>query len=71
MTDVIVRMEAAWRYRRPNIKKGEAEWYKWLYGQSETIRFFDKAREKCSCDQHKNKIRQSRMKVIKIYDNRG
>ena len=71
LADVIVRMEAAWRYRRPNIKKGETEWYKWLYGQAETTRFFDEARKKrnnTNEDLRKNKIKQSKREVIKKYD---
>jgi hypothetical protein len=69
--DAIIRMVAAWRYRRPNIKKGEAEWYKWLYGQTETTRFFDEARKRrndINKDSHKNKIKQSKREVIKKYD---
>ena len=71
MADVIVRMEAAWRCRRPNIKKGEVEWYRWIYGQSETTRFFDEARKKrnnTNKDPRKNKIKQSKREVIKKYD---
>ena len=67
--NTIMRMEAAWRYRRP--KKEEVRWYKWFYGQTRTTQFFDYARGKrfsIDKDPNKNQLKQSKMEIIKKYD---
>jgi hypothetical protein len=46
LDNTILRMEVAWRCRRPNVKKEEVKWYKWFYGQTRTTRFFDEVRKK-------------------------
>jgi DNA-binding HxlR family transcriptional regulator len=71
LDNAILRMEVAWRCRRPSVKKEEVKWYKWFYGQARTTRFFDEVRNKRFCmnkDPNKNKIKQSKRKIIKKYD---
>lgn len=71
LDNAIMRMEAAWRFRRPNIKKGEVEWHSWFYGQARTTRFFNEARDKrasANKDLNKKKIKQSKREVIRKYD---